>query len=180
MYPIGPIAAAILSLAPGVPHARVTEIAEAIAREARWYDVDPLLVVSIASVESGFNARKHSKTNDHGIMQVHVAPRGSARFLGREAELYDVRTNVREGVRLLKMWQRYHERECEVWANVGWDDRALGAPKAEMGHTHMRVAESSHDYLSHYKWGKTPRGESWAEKVRGVHRWLTARLVGTT
>jgi soluble lytic murein transglycosylase-like protein len=171
---IGTLVAAILTLSPGMPAGRASDLADVILREARWYDVDPFDVVAVITVESAWKSDKKSKTHDFGLMQVHTARNGSARFWGRERELLDPRTNIREGVRILSMWQRYHKRQCETWVDIGWDDREFGAPKAVMRYSPTRVEESKHDALSHYKWGKVPRGEAWAAKVRAIGAWLRA------
>ena len=97
-----------------------------IKTEAARKDVDPLLVVSFIHVETArsWNKRTKSKTNDYGLTQVHVAARGSARFLGREEELFVPRTNIREWVRLADMWRAYCKREGHTdhqwWAHLKW------------------------------------------------------------
>jgi len=176
MNPIGPLVAVIMALSPGMTSTRAAVLADTILRESRWYDVDPYLVASVITIESGWKTDKRSSTHDFGLMQVHTARNGSSRFWGREKELLDPKTNVREGVRILAMWQGYHERGCEVWANIGWDDRDLGAPRARMKYELTRVMDSGHDALSHYKWGKVPRGETWAAKVRALYEWIRSRL----
>lgn len=142
------IVSAIVWLAPAQPHETVKTYADLIRFEARWYDVDPMLVVAIIQVESGWNARKRSKTNDYGLMQVHVARRGSSNFWRREKELYDPRTNIREGTRLLAMWKRYHETWCK----------------------------GDHPHWAHYKWGKKVGEISHALKVLKLRNFLARKF----
>lgn len=123
----GPVLAAVLLLAPEATKLDLVVVADAIERESKWYSVDPLLIIATIHVESRWNPRKRSATNDYGLAQIHVAPRGSARFLGREHELYDIRTNIREAARILNMWREYHTRWCSSVA---------------------------HAWPEHYKWGK--------------------------
>ena len=120
------ILAAIVWLSPTQGRVKSAKYADLITFESQWYGMDPFRVTAIIQIESGWKARKKSVTNDYGLMQVHVARRGSSNFYGREKELYDPRTNIREGVRILAMWKQYHKTHCR-------DD---------------------HPFVAHYKWGK--------------------------
>lgn len=142
------LAAAIMWLAPAQPHANVKKYVDLITFESKWYRVDPLLIVSIIQVESGWRTRKRSVTNDYGLMQVHVARRGSSNFYGRENELFDPRTNIREGTRLLAMWKAYHTRWCK----------------------------GDHPYWSHYKWGKKVKHIDHALKVKALRGQLARQF----
>jgi soluble lytic murein transglycosylase-like protein len=128
----------------------VKKYADLIAFEAKWYKVHPFLVVSIIHIESKWKKNKKSITNDYGLMQVHVARNGSERFLGREKELFDPRTNIREGVRILAMWRKYHKTYCK---------------------------DSSHPFWAHYKWGKKVKEDiSHALKVEAIFHILLNRF----
>jgi hypothetical protein len=105
---------AVRHLAPQLGKATSRRLAKIIDREAGRRHVDPLLAVAFVHVESSWNPRLRSHTNDFGLAQVHVAARGSERFLGREAELYDPQTNLREWARLADMWRSYCRREGHV------------------------------------------------------------------
>lgn len=142
------ILAAILWLAPHQSHTAVKRYADLIAFEAKWYKVDPLLVVALIHIESNWHPRKKSVTNDYGLLQVHVARRGSATFLGREKDLYEPRTNIREGVRILAMWKNYHEKHCP----------------------------GEHPYWAHFKWGKRVKHIDHAIKVRELYTALVHRF----
>lgn len=139
------LVAAIIWLAPGLG-GDAARYADLIAFEARWYRVDPLLVVALIQVESGWKPRKRSVTNDYGLLQVHVS-RSCPRFKGRERELFDPRVGIREGVRILSMWREFHDRYC-------------------------RRAKLSHPYWAHFKWGRRVRGINHATKVRKLYEAL--------
>lgn len=120
------VISALMALAPHLGHHKIKEYSDLIIFESGWYKMPPLLVVAFIHKESRWNPRKKSVTNDFGLMQVHVARRGSARFLGREKELYRPRTNIREGTRILAMWEGYHNKWCgknpdhPFWAHQKW------------------------------------------------------------
>jgi hypothetical protein len=143
---------AIRSLA---PHYQVgprlaKQYARIIRQVAQRRKMDPLLVVSFIHVETArkWNPRLKSLTNDFGLCQVHVAARGSARFLGREEELYHPRTNIQEWVRLADMWRAYHKRSCTT----------------------------PHPWWAHLKWGFKVKDTKHAQKVANVYHWLLQQL----
>jgi len=138
----------ILLLAPSLPKSAAIQYADLIVFEAKWYNIDPLLITSLIEVESNWNARKRSRTNDYGLMQVHVARRGSSNFYGREQELYDPRINIREGTRIAWMWRNYHNKWCK----------------------------GDHPWWAHYKWGKYVKGTVHAEKVLSLYKWTQHRF----
>lgn len=127
------IQAAIQLLAPRrVPAKKYARI---IHREARRRDIDPFLIVAFIHIESSWNPRARSVTNDHGLTQVHVAMNGSATFLGREEALYDPATNIREWGRLAVMWRNYHRRACPHdhpwWAHLKFGYRIKNTEHAD-------------------------------------------------
>ena len=133
--------AAIMWLAPGLPHEKVQQYADLIHFEAMWYRVDPLVLVSLIQVESRWNTRKRSVTNDFGLGQIHVAKRGSGDFYGREKMLYNPRVNIREAARIAAMWREYHTKWCR----------------------------GAHPYWAHYKYGKRVKADiSHAIKVKAL------------
>lgn len=140
--------AAIMWLTPTQSHVKIQKYADLIAFESRWYNMDPLRVLAIIQIESGWRARKKSVTNDYGLMQVHVARRGSSNFYGREKELYDPRTNIREGVRILAMWKQYHKKYCK----------------------------GAHPFVAHYKWGKYVKNTEHAERVEALRAQLERKF----
>jgi len=147
--------AAILSLAPWLPKSTAREYAKIIRVEAARRNIHPYLFVAFATVESTWNAQARSATADFGLMQVHVARRGSARFLGREHELFRPRTNIREWGRLAAMWKGYHKRTCEIPIKVCDTENCT------------RERLSSHVWWAHLKWGYRPKDE-WHAMIVGA------------
>lgn len=74
------------------------EVGEIIEKTAAKYDVDPLLVHSVISVESAYNAKAVSNKGAQGLMQ--LIPATARRFGALNA--FDVRQNVEAGVKYLK------------------------------------------------------------------------------
>ena len=66
-------------------------IVDEAVRLGKQFDLDPLLILSVISVESGFNERAVSKAGAVGLMQDHG---------GKEA-LFDVRANMTVGAEIL-------------------------------------------------------------------------------
>lgn len=70
-------------------------------REARRNGLDPVLVVAVMAVESGFNPLAQSEHGAMGLMQ--VIPRFHAdKLLEGEESIFDPRVNIRLGARVLK------------------------------------------------------------------------------
>jgi hypothetical protein len=148
---VGPIVAVLLALAPGMPHERAAALADSLTFEAEWYRVDLPDLIALAFVESGLNPRKITGSpNGYGLFQIHTSS-ASPRFLGRERSLLDVRTNVREGVRIYAMWSIFHATHCHP---------------------------GSHDVLGHFKWGRIVRSGRHAAKTRALAEWIRARMSG--
>jgi hypothetical protein len=138
---------AIRRLAPRLPRATARRYARIIDQEAARRDIPGLLVVAFIHVETGrkWNPRLVSPTDDYGLTQVHVAARGSETFLGREEQLFDPRTNIREWCRLAAMWRDYHARTC---------------------------IPGKHRWWAHLAWGYRVKDTTHAEKVLRLYRWL--------
>jgi len=126
----------IKRLAPWLKPETVKKYADLVAFESRWYSLDSVTVMAYITIESGWGADKVSKTNDYGLGQVHVG-KHSPRFLGKEKELLDPRTNIRETCRILAMWKRFHGRWCKAghpWiAHVKWG-RRIPTKKGALSH----------------------------------------------
>jgi len=165
--------AAILFLAPHIGRPTAKKYTRIIRTEATRGDVDPLLVVSFIHVETvkRWDPRTKSVTNDYGLCQVHVAARGSDRFLGREEELYKPKVNVREWVRLANMWRNYHRKNCEVWHQI-----CYSGPEGPWGCSNERIAESSHPWWAHLKWGYKVKNTKHADKVGALYKSLVKRF----
>jgi hypothetical protein len=82
------------------------QVAEAVANAyftAREMRVDPLLVVAVISIESGFNARARSQKGAEGLMQVMTSVH-EEKFMpfGGVATAYDPVVNIQVGVGILR------------------------------------------------------------------------------
>lgn len=121
------IATALLWLAPHLGAKKANTYADIIAFESQWYRVHPFLVLAIGKFETNWRNGHRSRTNDYGLLQIHVSKRGSPRFYGRETELFKPRVNIREAFRILDMWRTYHRKWCKkphpYWAHYKWGRR---------------------------------------------------------
>jgi len=142
---------ALLWLAPHLGPQTATEYAKIIAFEARWYRVHPALVLAIGDGESKWRNGKVSTTNDYGLLQIHVNRRGSDRFYGREKELFDPRTNIREAFRILDMWRTFHNKWC-------------------------KKAKLKHPYWAHYKWGRRVKSVAHTRKTKRLYDQLVRKF----
>lgn len=135
-------------LAPFLAPAEAGLYADSIARYARG--LDPHLVVAVIYVESRFRKNAKSRTNDYGLMQLHVSATTRPRYFGRERKLLDPRHNIRLGIRALRAWKRFHGRKCR----------------------------SPHHWLGHYQQGRRVHSAHYAEAVLAVYGWIkSARMV---
>lgn len=142
------IVTALLWLVPHVGPETAKQYADIIAFEARWYRVHPALVLAIGHGETRWRNYKRSRTNDYGLLQIHVSARGSNRFYGRERELFDPRVNIRESFRILDMWRVYHNKWCK----------------------------GDHPYWAHYKWGRRVKSVKHTVKTRKLFKLLVRKF----
>jgi hypothetical protein len=138
---------AVRHLAP-LPHATAKRYARWIHRGATRSRIDPLVVVALIHRESRWKWWLVSKKN-HGLLQVRVSSTTNPRLRGREHVLLRPRRNIREGLRLLRMWKRYHERVCGE--------------------------DSSHFWTSHYQWGHRVGDRGSGERVFRLYSRLVLR-----
>jgi len=89
-----------------------TAYGEHFAKYGERRGVDPLLVAAVAYHESLLRPSKVSRTNDYGLMQLHVGDNTHARYVGREKLLFEPGRNIRLGVRMLAWWKAHHQRRC--------------------------------------------------------------------
>jgi len=128
------ILSAILSLAPWLPRPTARTYAQYIRDVSERTKIHPFLFVAFATVESSWNPDARSSTGDWGLFQVHVAKRGSARFLGRERELLKPAVNTREWGRIASMWRAYHDRTCKPGSHRWWAHLKYGYLVKDEGH----------------------------------------------
>lgn len=110
---------------------RATGYAKVIAKEAARRNIPAEVVVAIIHHETGGTWRRKlkSRTNDYGLMQLHVSHTTHRRFLGKERKLYDPRINIYYGARFLSIVRRWHQKHCRNthpwWAHYNWGFRVL-------------------------------------------------------
>jgi hypothetical protein len=105
------VLAAILWLHPS-PHARTQ--AKVIVKEAKRRTIHPAHIVAAIQHETGgtWYQRAKSRTNDYGLMQLHVGKHTHAKYRGRETDLFKLRLNIYLGTRMMWYWRRHHQRKC--------------------------------------------------------------------
>lgn len=87
-----------------IDHRTAEHIAREIVINSKHHDVKPSLVVGIMQVESTFKPKARGKSGAIGLMQ--VMPLWSKHFgLNHPRELYDIKTNIKCGVRILKKYK---------------------------------------------------------------------------
>jgi soluble lytic murein transglycosylase-like protein len=128
---------------PGVERAERLRLARAIMEEARFAALDPLFVVAVIAVESGFDRAAESVRGARGLMQLRGPTlEAEAERSKLDGDLEDPVTNVRAGV-------RYYRR---LLAAFGSHDLALMAYNAGPNRIlrYLReegeVPERFHDY----------------------------------
>ncbi len=139
--------AAILWLSP-MPVVQAESYASHIQRESLRWDLDPLLVLAVIHRESRFTTTAKSKTNDYGLMQVHVSKTTYSGYLRYPERLYNYKLNIRLGVRLMAMWRDYHAGRCE----------------------------GNHPHWSHYKYGKRIPKQRKGKKVDAIYHQLQVKF----
>jgi soluble lytic murein transglycosylase-like protein len=77
---------------------------------ASWYSIDPLLVLSVISVESNFKVNAASPKAAQGLMQ--IIPATSARFNVRNA--YDATQNIKGGLAYLRWLLAYYQGDLTL------------------------------------------------------------------
>ena len=93
---------------------RAVDAAPIIYQESLAAGVDPYLVASLAWVETRWNPRIRSKTNDCGMMQLNLK---FSKFTCHQ--LFDLRTNVRAGIKAIKYWQKRFGKDFLCHYNSG-------------------------------------------------------------
>lgn len=150
------VVAAILFLSPSVSHKRAERYSSRIIKEAKRRKVDPLLVVSIIHHETGGTWREklRSRTNDYGLMQIHVGPKVHQKYIGREHLLYRPGVNIYWGIRFLKIARWWHRKRCRRKAHHSW--------------------------WVHYNWGfRVPKNRRYERSVRSILDRVRRHLEGT-
>jgi hypothetical protein len=115
------------------------------------FKIAPLLIAAVAMDESNFRRTIISRTNDYGIMQLHVSKHTHRHYIGREKLLFDPKLNIYLGTKMLVYWRWYHEKHC---------------------------AGKKHHWLHHYNQGARVSTRGWkggyARRVLKIYRKLNA------
>ena len=137
------VVAAIMVLAPAKVVDAAVLYADSILLQASDQNIDPLIIVATIHVETGgqWDSTLISKTNDYGLMMVHVSRTTNATYLGREKELFNPDTNIMVGVQMLSFWKRYHKKHCK----------------------------SGHKWWAHYQAGCAVKSDKYSRKIARVY-----------
>lgn len=73
---------------------------------ADGYGLDPLVLVSIAYVESNFTPTAIGPTNDYGLMQIHYPSWKKIFELSSEVELYDAENSIMKAAYILDRYKK--------------------------------------------------------------------------
>jgi len=144
------ILAAILFLSPHLDKEEAAKYAKVIHTMSKSQEIDPFLIVSIIRAESNFSSDKRSKTNDMGLMQIHVSRTTFPDLRGHEKLLYNPTLNIYLGVKHLRMFRKWHLRKCKP----------------------------DHLWWRHYKWGYRQKfpNRIWAARVQAFYQQLVERF----
>ena len=163
------LAFAITSLCPWVSPREARQLARIIEQESDFRQIAATWLAAHVYVESRYKRDHVSKTNDHGLAQIHVAVNGSATFLGREWLLQVPRVNLREAARLADMWRGYHNRECgEPWAEEPWLNPRPSRGWPAWLYPGGMFEPSRHVYWSHMKYGYKVKNTASADLVAAI------------
>jgi hypothetical protein len=139
----------MLALVPTLFRPTAEQIVLLTERYAALNDLPVTLVLAVQYTESTWGTNpNHLSPKDHGLMGLRVDKDTRPEYLGREAELLDLETNIRLGTEALVYWKRHHRRNCP---------RPLGA----------------HPWVSHYQWGNRVGSSTTGRKVLATMQRLT-------
>ena len=84
----------------------------------RQNNVDPILILAVAAIESGFNPFAQSHAGAQGLMQVMTRVHSDKyAYFGGDYAAFDPKSNVRVGVRILR---EYIERTGSLQSGLKW------------------------------------------------------------
>lgn len=87
---------------------KVTHISKLVCEYSARRSLDPVLVLSVIRVESGFDPHSVSSTHDYGLMQLNSKSRiGPTLYPGlKKCDLLRMRCNIKWGTYVLYLWKR--------------------------------------------------------------------------
>ncbi len=112
------------------------EVARAVSEEARAAGLDPVLMLAVIEVESGWDPHARSSRDAHGLMQL-LAPTLADEAAGGQlpsANVHDPLVNVRAGIRYFgRMLERFGDPELALVAYNAGPNRLAAYLEAERG-----------------------------------------------
>jgi soluble lytic murein transglycosylase-like protein len=87
------------------------DIVDKVFSIAEKKNLDPLFILAMMQVESGFNANAKSPANSHGLMQVHY-PSHRKKVIEKN-DLYDLDTNIELGT---EIWKECVDKSKTIYA----------------------------------------------------------------
>ncbi len=78
-----------------------TDIQDTIFRECKTKNVPEDLVIALIGVESHYNSKSISRTNDYGLMQINICHKESLERDLQVTDLLDSKQNIKAGVHML-------------------------------------------------------------------------------
>jgi len=116
-----------------------------ILKETERTAVPASMAMSVARIESQFNDRKEGATRGRGVMQ--ILPRTAERYDVDPDDLWNARTNIRLGVKILgDLYRRFDHKWDVVLAHYGSDNVFSTQPKP-------RFRDNIHAYVGQVlKW----------------------------
>jgi len=142
------------------------EVALAVAQEAGAAGMDPLVVLAVIEVESGWDPDAVSNRDAHGLMQLRPPTLADEAADGQlpSTNAHDPQVNVRAGIRYFsRLVERFHDPELALVAYNAGPNRLAAYLKAERG-----VPERFWDY---------PRRIHRAERRLRAHLAAPAQMV---
>ncbi len=126
------VAAKLREGAPSMDEAQRTRLAEAIVEEADAARLDPMLVLAVIEVESGFQPRALSGAGAKGLMQLlDVTLRTELARSGIEGDPADPVVNVRAGVHYLRrLLDAFHNEDDALMAYYAGPVKMLSCLRA--------------------------------------------------
>jgi len=89
------------------------KVMNTIIEKSIAYDLDPILALSVAKVESNFDASALSHAGARGVMQIMPAT-AKGEFNVSADQLYDISTNIDLGIRYLKQLMNMYDQRLEI------------------------------------------------------------------
>ncbi|WP_193216485.1 MULTISPECIES: lytic transglycosylase domain-containing protein [unclassified Pseudoalteromonas] len=89
------------------------KVMNTIIEKSIAYDLDPILALSVAKVESNFEGDALSHAGARGVMQIMPAT-AMGEFNVSAAQLYDISTNIDIGIRYLKQLMNMYDQRLDI------------------------------------------------------------------